>query len=128
MYPLVLFAIIVNLTCTGRALDYAKFFADDRYSTMKMVLEKTVALANSIAGQKATPAAAGSATPMSEWDVRETVAYLRANGFDSYADHFLEEGYNGLILENVEESDIQDMPSRISQPRSGSQDLEARIW
>ena len=91
--------------------------AMDRHDTLKLVLANNVALVLAANGQKETGAAptekgSVSTMPVSEWDVRQTVAFLNAKGFSSYADHFREQGYNGMILEAVEESDVQDMPEK----------------
>ena len=45
-----------------------------------------------------------------DWDVQETVKFLRLKGLDSYTTHFLEMKYNGMVLNSVDESDVQDMP------------------
>lgn len=94
-----------------------KTMAMDRHDTLKLVLANNVALVLAVNGQKDTGAAstekgAVSTMPVSEWDVRQTVAFLNTKGFSSYADHFREQDYNGMILETVEESDVQDMPEQ----------------
>ena len=108
----------------GAVLEYARIAAEDRknmamdrHDTLQLVLDNSVALVLAATGQKETrapPTAKGavSTMPVSEWDVRQTVAFLNAKGFSSYADHFREQAYNGMILEAVEESDVQDMPEQ----------------
>jgi hypothetical protein len=47
---------------------------------------------------------------MEDWDVRQTAGFLKRKGFDSYADHFESEGYNGMVLCSVEQDDVDEMP------------------
>ena len=51
------------------------------------------------------------------WEVPQTVSFLKRKGFDSYADHFEKEAYNGLNLVAVEKEDIDGMPETRSLKR-----------
>jgi hypothetical protein len=47
-----------------------------------------------------------------DWNVQETAAFLRGKGLDSYGDYFEKQGYNGMMMLEVEHDDVKVMPEK----------------
>jgi len=72
------------------------------------------------------PAVEFTMADMDEWDVEKTVAFLHKRGLHSYADHFQEEELTGMMMVQMVDQDIMDMPEKNTIKQRGFSTLVAK--
>lgn len=85
------------------------------FSTLEKISLAQVTSRPSFGGMNPPPTTTTiAASTVEDWDVCETVRVLNTKGYHSYAAHFEEEQYNGAILLEINEKDIEGMPEKSS--------------
>ena len=107
-----------------------KLDRETNLATLRLISQNFVGLARAVTGQTGQSQSTVNeiqSGEVSDYNVAATVSYLKEKGFNSYAEHFRKEGYNGAMLTAVVDSDIQDMPERNKLKQKAFANLVARL-